>query len=79
MQQVIGAKSVSLTLGSVIGGLRLLELPSVVRSLRYSARRATTPFGEGIAKPEPVLLAQIRNKVAGLGRIRPFQPSFSHG
>ena len=30
-------------------------------------------------KPEPVLLAQIRNKVAGLGRIHTLQPSFSHG
>jgi hypothetical protein len=30
-------------------------------------------------KPEPVLLAQIRNKVAGLGRIHTLQPAFSHG
>jgi putative transposase len=32
-----------------------------------------------LQKPEPVLLAQIRNKVAGLGRIHTLQPSFSHG
>jgi putative transposase len=28
-------------------------------------------------KPEPILLRQILNKVAGLGRIRASQPSFS--
>jgi len=28
-------------------------------------------------KPEPVLLGQILHKVAGLGRIHAFQPSFS--
>jgi putative transposase len=28
-------------------------------------------------KPEPVLLAKIRNQVAGLGRIHAAQPSFS--
>ena len=28
-------------------------------------------------KPEPILLAQIRNQVAGLGRIHAAQPSFS--
>jgi len=28
-------------------------------------------------KPEPILLAQILNKVAGIGRIHPSQPSFS--
>ena len=30
-------------------------------------------------KPEPVLLARIRNTVAGLGRIHPVPLSFSHG
>jgi putative transposase len=28
-------------------------------------------------KPEPILLAKIRNQVAGLGRIHAAQPSFS--
>jgi len=28
-------------------------------------------------KPEPILLCQILNKVAGLGRIHASQPSFS--
>jgi len=53
----------------------LLDLKARFRSDKY----VTETIQMLPEKPEPVLLAQIFNKVAGIGRIHAVQPSFSPG
>jgi putative transposase len=52
---------------------RVLDLKADCRGYKY-VEETITLLPE---KPEPVLLGQILNKVAGLGRMHVSQPSFS--